>query len=240
MLIYVLGTRTATARRADATHLEPERMRDMIAAARKQEKPYILDSVIFYIRLEDAAGPPGSERRAFVRAVYNVRALRDIQSAEDVFLEQFSSSVSTAPPEHWFGNRREIFKNVNGSIYSVNVEARNGDRFTVVTGANLTYQLPLPAGRPVPGEVARLAGNEDYWYYPNREDFIGELVVILESPTTVLRPLERGAVRITNNQPHLSDVSVGERASSVPRQRTLSAAWYDVRPTEGAGILYTW
>lgn len=233
-------TSTAPLTRATAA-VEPAEFQRLIDAAKLQQKFYVVDTIVMHVRLEDVqASRRQQRRRAHVRAVYNVRALKDFSEDDDSFVEQFTSSIKDAPALHWFGNRREFIHNDDGSIYSVRIAAREGDRFTVVTGVTFEYTLPYPADRTAPAEVARLGPNQDYWVYPNREDFVGELTLILESPTTMLQPMERGAIRVTNNQPKLADVFVGERVGAKPEQRSLSYSWQHLRPGERVGILYRW
>jgi hypothetical protein len=230
--------------RAEGMTREKERhsaaLSSLIAEARRNGKPYVLQSVVNLVRIEDTQDNSGQIRNMSVRSMYVVRPLRDISAEEDVFSEQFTSSITNVPPQHWFGSQKEVFNTVNGNLYSVEFQANEDDTYTIVTGANYQYRLPLPSNRPVPAEIRTLQGNEDSWMYPNSEDYIGEIVIVIESPTTHLRPLERSKVRITNRQPNLDDPFLNERAGAQNGQRSLSARWTTVRPNEKVGILYSW
>lgn len=226
-----------TAREAES---QSPNLEALIAEARRAGKPYYIESIAQMVRLADTYSPQANSRVSSVRTIYVLRPLRKLNKSEALFNELYTSSHVSRPPEHWYGSQREIFANDNGSRYDVQIEANANDTYTVITGANFYYDLPFTSDRMVPAAVRSLSRNEDYWIYPNEDDFVGQITISIESPTTRMQALQRGKLRITNKQPLLDDVTTYAPTDAQPAQQSLTASWSTVRPREKVGILYSW
>jgi hypothetical protein len=220
-----------------AITLETKAYLALIDAAEKAKRPYVLDSVVLHVRHDDSGKP--KKRRTFVRAIYTVRALRDINADEEkTFPEEFESDTKKKFT-HWFGSHRETFLSPQGSAYDVDVQAKAGQRFTVMTGAVLDYTLPLDV-RPLPRQLGNLQPNEDSWFYPNKEDFIGSITIVVESPTTALRPHALQAIRMRNKQVVNHDARLSGPEGSKPFERSISYTWFNLTPGDLVGLVYAW
>ncbi|HEX8155146.1 MAG TPA: hypothetical protein VF698_18585, partial [Thermoanaerobaculia bacterium] len=82
-----------------ATALETKEYLAVIEAADKAGRPYVLDSVVLHIRHDDSKA---KKRRTYVRAVYTVRALHDVDAATKTFREQWQSDTKQKLT-HWYG-----------------------------------------------------------------------------------------------------------------------------------------
>jgi hypothetical protein len=210
--------------------------RFLVDQAQKRGMPYVIESLTSVATIED--NPDGRSREMAVRNVYTLRFRAPVGKSDDTFVEEFTSTVGSI--EHWFGTHTEQFKNPTGTKYSVEFEGRVGDVMTIVTGATYTYQLPLPRRETASG-LRNLEADEDFWFYPNSADLIETVVIVVQSDSLDLQPLQRGALRITNKQPsYTDDVFRGRTAKSQARQNSLSARWKNVMPAETVGILFTW
>jgi len=208
--------------------------------ARVLGRPYVLESVTALVHLDDVEGKNGvGTRRAFVRIVYVIRALRDIDEKDGTFTEEYRLNPKKIP-EHWYGTNIEDFGNDIGNTYGVRFTAKKGELHTVVTGMNYAYQMPLGDGRVIPDGVTYVVPTEDYYMYLNTDDFIGELSVIVESSRTPLKPVERGAILIESQHPTIRSDEHVQEIDAKPSQVSISGKWRNLTPGQSGGIIYAW
>jgi hypothetical protein len=144
-------------------------------------------------------------------------------------------------PFHWFGTNVEERGNDISNTYTVNMSGSKGQVITLVTGATYRYPLPMPENRVITDGVTRLAGNEDYYMYLNTSDYIANLVIVIESSTTKLTTIERGAFQQEANKPvQRKESFFGGKLNSKPEEISISSKWNNLRPGQSGGIIYSW
>jgi hypothetical protein len=214
-----------------------------IAAARKANKPYLIEAVTMLFDIEDSHGPTANERKVSWRNIYTIRALKDIGKTDRVFLEAYRSDIAKSVL-HWNGTEEERWISPTGRSYDVNMEIKEGELRTFTTGVDITYELPLPPNRTGFNGKIPLGQNEDYAAYPNLQDadYICNITIVVRSKTTPLQPVrDDPAVTLTQNR----DLQFsGAKFSPVVPERngwhTLSASWSYVTPGQEVGILFQW
>ena len=141
--------------------------------AQKAGKPYMIESITALARIKDERKDSTTKRHLYVRTVYVMRMLRNVDTdiQPDDFTEEYFASATKPSPEHWYGSEQEKLLNDNGSRYIVKFKAEEGSIYTVVTGVRYTYSIPLPQKRILPGGVVTLADKQDYYAYRNDLDY---------------------------------------------------------------------
>jgi hypothetical protein len=206
------------------------------------KRPYALSAVSMHVRLEDVSTPEGARRLASVRIVYTVLALEPIALDNSSFTETYGSSHTengSVALQHWYGSEVERL-NGKAAPYYVQFSAAAGESRTVITGADLVFPLPLPPDREEMTGTIRLRDDEDLWVYFNDADYIGELLMVIESPTTDLTPVGRGAARLAANLIDLRWDSARRNPEGGGAGASLSARWTNILPGEKVGIQFSW
>jgi len=137
--------------------------------------PYVIEAVTMITRFEQASP---TQRVADVRTIYTLFAIKDF--TDDAFLEDYHShttkNVTRVP-----GSEPE--SDTEPAKWKVLVGAKKGQRRTLMTSVRFTYDVPFP----VPGTehcFSPIGGfDEERRYYPNDQDVIGQLTMIIESST---------------------------------------------------------
>jgi hypothetical protein len=202
----------------------------LIAAGRSLGKPYVLDDVTALVRIHDVAKGGKKERHVKWRIVYTVRALQPITKTDKLFKESYSSAF--AQLRRWFGTEKEIGE--TGEAYSVMMDIPEGETRTIVTGATFVYDLPLNNNRSAFGERILLAQDQEFFSYPNQEDCIGELTLLIEADKAKISPVGQAAKRSRPDGSVAPDVEVHSDPSG--EQHSISAHWKDLMPMEEVGI----
>lgn len=216
----------------------PTRLTTCIEIGRKENRPYILESVVIIWHFRDVPFENPSRRELSVRTTYIVRPLRPFGAAEaGLFKEEYG--YDSANFLHWAGPEDEAFESTQGRVYLVKFSGETAQPRTVVTGAELSYELPLAPGRPGFGDRLKLAANEEFWRYPNDVDVICELTMIIESDTTKVFPASFDASYAS--RAGVKKKKTVQRDVNNPRQRSLSAHWEEVvLPGSDLGIHFHW
>lgn len=216
--------------------MESPALQGCISRGLKTGKEYIILSVSMLIRVEDK--PSEKLRHSNYRIVYTLLPLKD--RAE--FQERYTTGNKHAEILHWYGTEPEVGH--TDTSYDVKFQVQKGTPYTVVTGADYKYPLPLSANRKAAAEILTLPSNEEFYSYPNTEDQICQLSILIESPTTVLQPAEtESGLRYTlagitgNIQRSQTHFVQNDANGSVG---SLSAHWNDVVPSEEVGIHFRW
>lgn len=202
----------------------------IIAAGRVANRPYILDDVTVLIRMEDVTKGNSKERQVNWRIIYTIRALQPISKTDKLFKERYSTAA--AHVRRWFGTEKEIKSTDNA--YNIMLDIPAGETRTIITGATFIYSLPLENNRTALGENILLTSDREFYSYPNEEDVIGELTILIESDTLDFNPVGQAAKRSRMDGSIAPDGDF--RFNSVNNRRSLSARWKDVMPNEEVGL----
>jgi hypothetical protein len=204
----------------------------LVKDAQAKNLPYIMPHVTLLVTLQKAAPPDRLRVRA--RIVYSIQPLRDFDLDSPVFTETYSF----APPQdqqHWYGSDRELLS--TPSIYQVHFQGVAGRPTTVVTGINAlirrsTGQLGSDVIKSLP-----LPPDAQVVSYANDADYIGELLLVVDSPDFLIESLPRGALRQTKSGGVvLSQEFAGAPPSSGVGQRSVCARWDNLIPGERVSI----
>jgi hypothetical protein len=162
---------------------------------KRAHKPYELQTVTYFIRLEPDIANPKYINESH-RLVYGVRATRTISQNEQVFLEEIHTHHQGVITHHWNGSERELPYGSEGPLeFQVLFPLDIGKVRTVVTGAD--FKVPYPFHpRDTLGGAQHLGPTDDLDDYPNSQgDIIDEFVIIVESLGLNLKAVGRGAGR---------------------------------------------
>lgn len=215
-------------------------LQSALIAGIAQRKPYICESVVMLVRVDDSLGEQ-KLRKATVRTAYMLRPLRDIGNKDLVFEEDYSSEDAKAPPIRWHGTDVEEIQEAAHTLgYNVRFSGDHGDTRTIVTGATITYDLPLPDNRNDHG-ILHLRPNEQVWFYKNSQDFIAELTIVIESSTTDLTVDPQSAVRLDGTRViETTDATIYPRARNQSDRVTIVNRWQNVKPGQNCAIRFSW
>lgn len=230
---FSLGSYLTAIRRDNTTVIKSSFNADQmksITAAREKGRPYVITSVTLFLRFNDER----DTRRASVRTIYTLLALKDISEDEaEAFIEQYTANGVS--PKPWYGTNREE-RTTDPANFSVRVSAKEGDVVTVVTGANFEFSLPM-AARQAMGAIALNAGDpRDYWSYPTGQDFIWDFTMLFESNVPLADPT---AYTVENGIPRPQAMNPAYKINRGPGEQSISANWKFLTPGKDIGIIFT-
>jgi hypothetical protein len=207
------------------------------------KKRYVIKSVIQAYNFE-LFGEHKDSLLVRERIIYDLIALRDISKAEDVFKEGYSSNVAKNVLR-WFGNDREESLHMgNQHSYYVHFDCKRGDSHTIITGADFYYFLPLADSRYTPFRDTRLAANEDLWIYPNEEDVIGKLTMIISSDDIKFKSISNSALHTTiRDGAKLNDdkdAFYNFDENQINSNNSVSYTWSRILPDEQFALKIKW
>ena len=209
-----------------------------------RKKIYALKSVVQTYNIE-LIGQHKDTALVQERITYDLLALQDITKAQDVFKEEYSSEVAFKV-ERWFGTDREsLLQMGNESKYYVHFECKKGESRTIMTGANFYYKLPLKDNRNSRFRDYRLASNEDLWIYPNEDDVIGRLTMIISSKDLKFEIISGNALHTYNNAEKGkvnddNDTFYNFDENSLSRNNSVSYSWAKILPDEQCALRIKW
>lgn len=204
--------------------------------AAETNRPYIILSISdrSQIEFECIKNQPKLVNRR--RVTYVILALRKIKKEENLFVEQYYSSETTAV-ERNPGTENEIEQ--TGGPWSVEIEMEAGETRTITTGAVFYYDLPLKS-RLALGQQLSLNFDDQFFSYPNKEDVVGEIVMQIESKSFDLSVMGGKAARRFNKD--TSNLLPGDviRQQTVGTTKTvsLSSRWLNIMPNQEVGIAF--
>lgn len=216
--------------------MESPELKACIARGYNAHKDYIMLSTAMSVRVED--NPVGHARHSYSRIVYTILPLKD----EAGFPERYTTGDKKAIIAHWYGSETEVGH--TDTSYDVKFPVKKGTPYTLITGADYTYPLPLSPNRKAAAESLTLSPSEEFYSYPNQDDEICKLSVLIESPTTNLRPAETEAglrytlAGTTGNIGRSAIHFVAKDDNG--NNGSLSAHWDSVKPGEEVGIHFKW
>jgi len=231
----------------------------------KQQKNYAMESVTYMVRITDITntitstnGPKTvTHRLVNSRVVYVLRALRDISANENTTFAEIYTSPFAKELDYWPGSDLEKGRTGGGTYvsperyytnqfvkYNVYFNVKRGDLHTVVTGSDEVFDLPLPDQR-ISRDV-RLRQDEDIVVYPNDDDVIGELNIIVESDTTRLMPVQSLRFGVGAKSAPVEDGQIRMNESGDPADKShpstvvITGRWQSIPPGVRLGLLFRW
>lgn len=129
----------------------------------------------------------------------------------------------------------------NASSYYLHFDCKKGESVTLITGANFYYKFPLQNGRLSQFRDYRLNSNEDLWIYPNDEDVIGKLTMIIYSNNIKFLPQANSAlhtIRGTINND--DDYYYNYDPDFENPNNSISKTWEKILPDEQFALRVKW
>jgi hypothetical protein len=207
---------------------------EMVRKGKEKRLPYIILSITDINRLELEI--LNGERKLMLRRsiTYVIRSLRKIEKTDNVFIEQYWSSETK--PERIPGTEEEVGQ--TGGKWAVEIEMEEGETRTITTGAVFPYSLPLENNRLALGEQIHPTSDEQFLSYPNESDFVGEIVMKIESVSLNLVPVGVKAARRYNKDEgkFLCGNIVQQNTMGIAKMTSLSSRWLNVNPNQEVGI----
>ncbi|MCF0061352.1 hypothetical protein MUK70_19115 [Dyadobacter chenwenxiniae] len=205
----------------------------------KKELPYPILSIVCHITLSNVKVDSNTIRRASFRYHYVLKATRNIEDSEKIFQEQFVSNEGNITP--WAGSELQEIESIKDGRYWVKFNAKQGDIFTVTTGANYTYKPPFSNTGTSCFDGLELSSDEWLTCYPNSIDYIDNLTFIVEgidaeigraNGNSMLRKGEKGVV--TSQDGATCRVYQSDKACKI------IAKWQKIAPGECVGLKIKW
>ena len=177
-----------------------------------------------YFWYQQEPNPQGCTQNLCITVLLSngVPALQDISKADNVFREEYTGDNNSLG--RWYGNNNENqFMAGNEQTYYVHFDCKKGESHTLITGKD-SYS----------NSAAYL---EDFSaYYPNEEDVVGNLTIIVSTKDYKLKTNSNSAVRVTVK----NGVKVNEEKDSFYNSNdesdsynnTVSHTWNRVLPDE--------
>ena len=204
------------------------------------DKPYLLLSIICHISIEDEkVNNKISKRKALFRYHYTLKALKDIDEGESVFEEQYITNKGEIQP--WPGSNTQDIESIVDGRYWVRFSAKKDEILTLTTGANYSYSLPFSLQNST-GCFSNMTLLDNEWFtcYPNANDYIDNLTIIIEGKNVdISLPRSNSAYRKKNG----GSLNAGDGSCKVYSSNnfcTLVAKWGNISPGECVGFKINW
>lgn len=211
-----------------------------VRKAAEARASYAILHLIQHIKIEDDSSTQITTRKVQYRNYYTIKALRNIQSDHNTFLEHFTSSLGPQVITVWAGNERQKVYSTNDHQFYVDFEARQGDVITLVTGVEYNYQNPFDRRVREVACFEAINLTEKDWMacYPNSSDWIQKMTIIVESANFPITFSSDAAVRKkVDNSLSVDDATCRSYRSE---SCTVVANWYMLQPTECVAIKVQW
>jgi hypothetical protein len=207
--------------------------------ATKNSYPYATLSIVQHIKLRDIMQPDSTKKRvAEFRNYYTISAIRNINSSEHLFEEQFLTN--TASIKAWPGSEIQEVESISDGRYWVKFDLKKSETKTIVTGANYVYSVPL-VNSTATSCFGNILSSNSQWMtcYPNSVDYIDNLTIIIESDgiDISLPPIA------TYKKATEGNIIQGEGSCKVFSNNnncTLLAKWEKIAPGECVGFKINW
>lgn len=201
------------------------------------KKKYIIKTIIQSYHFDRVSNDSLIVRE---RITYDLLALENIKKAQNVFKEQYSSNF--AKVERWYGNQDEQIMHMgNQSEYYLHFDCKKGKSITLITGADFYYKLPLDNNRASPFRKYILNSNEDLWIYPNDEDVIGKLTMIIYSKNIKFISQTNSALHtIGGSVNDDSDYFYNHDENFKNPNNSISKTWEKILPDEQFALKVKW
>lgn len=210
---------------------------ECIEKAMELKRPYVVLSIneVAHLQFDDSK----SSRTADFTVSYTLLLLRDIERTDRVFKEGFRTATRNGQFTHVFGSEFEELPG-QGETYDVRFSGKKGEIRTVTTAGRYVHTLPYPERR-ILREQLQLGPKEDTWNYPNEEDVIREITMLIISDRPSLDGTTKTAAkRLDSDGKLLADTATASGGNSDSPFKTLSARWEQVMPNEEVAIHFKW
>lgn len=243
VFVMLVGAPAALAEQKGA--VDDDGLPKLIALAhdKKVQSKYVLESVTMIVSLDPAIRDAHATAKIPTRFVYTLFALEDLGPGDFTEGVHGTGAVARlAGSNEGQGVSQEVENQPAMKSWVVPLVARKGQRVTVTTGVVYiedTSRFTTPNRRH---HQFSLAANQDAFCYPNQEDVIGELRIMVEAPFGLTRPGAEDSGLHTADP--LSDSwgmpdSYATDSEGIHRD-VLSARWTNVVPGQVAGVRVTW
>jgi len=188
------------------------------------KKKYVITSVTHMLDIEFV----GKHRDSTLykeRIVYDVLALEDISGEDKVFKEDYFGDPAAKGLRNmrWFGTDNERLISEDETAYFVHFNCKKGETHTIITG-NDEYEKG--AGIPI----------EYYLRYPNDDDVIGKLTMLISTHDFKFRTILKSAVRIIKNGQEIrqneQDAFYNQDENQYSSNVSVSYSWTKILPGE--------
>lgn len=217
--------------------------------ASKNNMPYYFSIITMHISAFDTTITNKKYRKLQIRTQYTLDALRDIDSTEDIFLEQYVSME--AEVIRWKGSHPEVNYSIHDNSYWVRFSAKKGQQKGIVTGTDFLYSYPLKKN----SENILLNGkiqdsNQKAFYYPNTMDYINSFVIKIDSLGPDIRLPENSMIRKGNESlvigkpgrlyKKTDTQSLPQKKLPYDKYEGLICEWQNLKPADIVGIILNW
>jgi len=212
---------------------------ELVRSGRNAGVNYVIESIAMIVDLDAPGTQPGKLDVAQVNIVYNVFAMDPVAK----FNETFHSMQKNVEMSRIQGPDQEGDLTERAAAHlkwDVVQDIAAGQRHTIVTSARYTYALPYPKTRHV-HDFKNLGPNEDVWCYPNEEDVVGEIVLVIRSRRPVLAPKFGDLLLVDASLPTRTAADKAVPRLSVPDGKSnalyvLSGRWKAVKKGQYAEL----
>lgn len=166
--------------------------------ARKQGRNYVIESIAMLVDLKTNLGNPQVISEADVRIAYTVFALNETKIFDESFHSMAGAKIERIPGS---GNEMALKEDADShKSWEIMLDLPVGGRRTLVTGARYEYTSPMPNKRDI-HDFHNLGPTEDAWCYPNTEDVIGEVTIIIRSDAPLVPSNDGDALLVDRSTP---------------------------------------
>ncbi|EEF61065.1 hypothetical protein [Pedosphaera parvula] len=219
--------------------LQSGNLKSAIHSGLTHDRPYIIESATVLIDMEDLPQEKPVSRTTTFRYVYTIRALRKVAASDNSFTESLHNHFGKKLEYFQGSNPQQPISLKNNEItFNVELNAEKGDVYTIITGMRITEDLPLQ-DRTLRG--FHFAPNAYAAVYPNDEDYIAQVTLLLSSATTRIKATNNAVWRKINadaipifSAPQPTPGGQGSYAT------TLCARFSNLKPGEIVGLNYYW
>lgn len=178
---------------------------------------------------------------------YHLLALSPLHGNEDFFRDYWETamtgavapSITVLPGTHLqvAHGRSNIFEVYLSPTRSSEVALAPGDWTSIWTGARYEYRLPLSGARSCNARGRTLGASEDCWSYPNDEDVICELTILITSRSLSLRVPESGGALTRRDNNTVENVAT---RFDYDGGSALVYRWRRVIPGTEVALAFSW
>jgi hypothetical protein len=205
-----------------------------IDAARSAGRPYAILTAAMTADISDV----GKTRTVSLRIAYTILPLRDIDKSEVVFKEAYTSATNRSALR-WIGTNEELIHGTSATVFGVVMDARAHTPYTLVTGAEIVYDLPLKKDRTAYADAIKLGERQEHFAYPNDDDPVCGISITVTSRTTPIRGGGQAAGYLTRNR-QLQTSAPLEQDDPRSKSRSVTARWPRLAPHDEVGVIVSW
>lgn len=213
----------------------------MSLRAALEGKPYTIEAVTEIATVSNRTPPRTEDRVITYRYIYTMRPLRPILPTDSAFREEITSHLGSEL-QYWHGSETEELDHNQrlNKQYEVKFEGALGSTRTIVTGTTQVFDWSSPRMK---AQVNGVDLGEDQYalFYANKDDYIGEMLLILTSRgISVSASANSGFRRPGGPGTPMLFKTASTFQSKETGEITISVRWTDIRPGEMVGLRFNW